>query len=173
MQHDNYGRGPLWDQLPAQTPADPDQIKLLCSILNYMMHLGGKKIWIFFQKGVYKVCKISGSCWGPLGHGWCLAAEAWCRLRLKTSEQWSVWVQGCSHWGFLLLPPSPPSRTVVDLCCVCKKSGLSFCLPAVHAQQAPGSEHCVWLLWVQWGEQFSASQEVSFFFPRSLLPFIQ
>jgi len=29
----------LCGQLPAQTPVDPDQIKLFCSILNYTMHL--------------------------------------------------------------------------------------------------------------------------------------
>lgn len=76
LQHDNYDRGPLW-ALPAQTPVNPDQIKLFCSILNYVMHLGGKKKDPFpNREEVYKEREISGSTRRPLGHGWCQGAEA-------------------------------------------------------------------------------------------------
>lgn len=67
VQHDNYGRGPLWDQLPAQTPVDPDQIKLFCSILNYMMHLGErkKKIEFSFRKEFTKGIRFLGAVGDP------------------------------------------------------------------------------------------------------------
>lgn len=59
-------------QLPAQTPVDPDQIKLFFSIFNYMMHLGKKnslaerslqRVWYFWEPlGTLKAWLLPG-CW--------------------------------------------------------------------------------------------------------------
>lgn len=123
--------------LPAQTPVDPDQIKLFCSILNYMIRLE-KNGRISLQKGVYKGCEISGSPRGPLGHGWCQGAE------VRSSMDGDRKLQGNGVFGpkpvtageCCLPRPSPLSRTVAGSCCR-KRSGLPFCLPAVHAQHQP------------------------------------
>lgn len=133
MQHDNYGRG----LLPAQTPVDPDQIKLFCSIMNCMMHLE-KKRHISLQKGVYKGCEISGSPQGTLGHGCCQGAET----HSSTDEDWKLQGNGVfgpgavTAEGYCLPCPPPPSRAAVGSCCR-KRSGLPFCLPVVHAQHHP------------------------------------
>lgn len=57
--------------LPAQTPVDPDQIKLFCSILNYMMHFQKKKKKDTFpyRKEFRKGVRFLGAF--RLVHGWC------------------------------------------------------------------------------------------------------
>lgn len=143
LQHDNYDRGPLW-ALPAQTPVNPDQIKLFCSVLNYVMHLGEKKKKKKkdsfpnreFTKGERFLGALGGP-WGMAGAGVLKLTPA----QMKTENLswcWGVWPWGCNHWGLLLALPclSPPSGAAEGWCCR-KRSGLPFCLPAVNTQCQP------------------------------------
>lgn len=70
--------------LPAQTPVDPDQIKLFCSILNYMMHLGRrkkqKKKTNFLAERSTKSVRFLGAVTEPWG-----MADAWV-LKRSTDE---------------------------------------------------------------------------------------
>lgn len=121
--------------LPAQTPVDPDQIKLFCSILNYMMHLGRRKKKkkrrrISLQKGV-QVWDF----WEPSrSPGAWLMPGCWSAAQMKTENYRAVECLGPRLQALrILLAFSISTEVVVGWCCG-KRSGLSFCLPAVHAQ---------------------------------------
>lgn len=120
----------LCGQLPAQTPVDPDQIKLFFSILNYMMHLGEKKKNIsLVESSLQRVWDFQEQLGTP--RAW-LMPGCWSTAQMKTENCRAIECLG-PRLQPQRLPPYPLSREVVGLCCG-KRSGLSFCLPAVHAQ---------------------------------------
>lgn len=148
--------------LPAQTPVDPEKIKLFCSILSYMMHLLEKDTFPY-RKEHTKGVRFLG---GP--GAW---LEPGCS---STDEDWKIQGNGMfdpeavTAVRYCLPCPSPPNRAVSGSCCR-KKARAAF-LPPCCACTAPASSHCFRLPRAQWREQSSASQGICFF-PKVFITF--
>lgn len=140
--------------LPAQTPVDPDQIKLFCSILNYMMHFQKKKKKTHFLTG--RSLERVWDFWEP--SGWCMAGarEAHSSTdedqKLQGNELFGP--EAVTAEGYCLLALSVSTEQDSSGLVLQKKVRAAF-LPPCCAHTAPASLHCVRLLWAQWREQSS------------------
>lgn len=164
----------LCGRLPAQTPVDPDQIKLFCSILNYMMHLEKQKkkkkedkfpCRKQFTKGV----RFLGAIRNPWGK-----ADTWV-LKHGTDEDWKP--QSNGTFGSKAAATEDTSCFLRLLwagqwwawaCAVEKGQGcLSASLLCIHS-----TRHCALLLAPLRSvrSESSASREISFF-PKVFITF--